>query len=64
MDPEELKASHDRYVWKQIHTLDRLHEELASLYRTRSTDRKRIDLMWRVIQEKEMQLRLDGVEVG
>lgn len=55
------ETSRTRYLWKQIHTVNVLHQELASLYRTKSTDQKRIRILWNAIEEKEALLYLEGV---
>lgn len=60
--PDELEASRKRFLWKAVHQLDILHSELASLYRQVSPDQKRIDALWRTIEEFEMNLKLDGVD--
>lgn len=62
MLPEEIEASHAKYVWKQVHQLDELHNELASLYQHGGADKKRIDLIWRAIDTVEMNLALEGVD--
>jgi len=62
MHPSELEESRKRYLWKMVHQLDVLHSELASLYRMDSPDQKRIDVIWRAIEEIEMNLTLDGVD--
>jgi hypothetical protein len=37
-----------------------LHNELASLYRTKSRDYKRIQLLWDAIERKEAVMILEG----
>lgn len=63
MDPNEIEASRNKYLWKQINMVQVLHQELASLYATKSTDDKRKALLWRQIEEKEALLFLEGVTV-
>lgn len=48
-------------VWRIQHQLDILHSELASLYRTKSSDRKRINMLWSAIEAKEADLVIEGV---
>lgn len=48
-------------IWRLQHQLDILHSELASLYRTKSNDRKRITMLWSAIEQKEADLVLQGV---
>lgn len=62
--PDEYEESQARYAWKQIHALNNLHGELASLYRVRSTDKRRIKLLWTLIEEREGNLRTIGIEYG
>jgi hypothetical protein len=52
-----------KYIWKQISTVNVLHQELASLYRTKSTDGKRIRILWNAIEEREALLFLEGVDL-
>lgn len=60
--PENDEA---RYLWKEIAAINALHGELASLYRVKSNDRKRINLLWNVIEEKEALLFLEhGYELA
>jgi hypothetical protein len=61
MDPNDMEASHRRYLWKLIHGLNTLHGELASLYARPHQDKKTIDLIWAQIDELEMNLLLEGV---
>lgn len=44
-----------------IHEVNKLHEELASLYRVRSRDHKRIEMLWRAIETREQVLRAERV---
>jgi hypothetical protein len=60
--PEEYEASQARYVWKNIRALNELHGELASLYRVRSTDKRRIKVLWSLIHEREANLRSVGFD--
>lgn len=58
IDPRDERA---RWVWREYHRIQVLHQELASLYRTKSTDFKRIRLLWNAIDEGEQILTLEGV---
>jgi hypothetical protein len=64
LDPTEIEASRNKYLWKQLSSLDILHSELASLYRMVPQDKRRIALVWRAIEEKEALLVLDGVDIN
>lgn len=55
-DPGEAK-----WVWSEVARVLALHRELASLYRTRSSDRKTIRQLWELIDEGEFALRTVGV---
>ena len=55
--------SRTKYLWKQIHSVNVLHQELASLYRTKSSDHRRIRILWNAIEEKEALLYLEGVSL-
>ena len=61
---EEFEASRKRYLWKVVQQLDVLHSELASLYRSGSTDHKRIAVIWKTIDDLEMSLLMEGVNYG
>lgn len=50
-----------KWIWRTKREVDVLHSELASLYRTKSNNRKLIPLLWRKIEEKEALLVLEGV---
>lgn len=67
MSDEEFTApdisGRNRYLWQELRKLQNLHQELASLYQTKSTDTKRKLILWRVIEEKEALLFLEGVDV-
>lgn len=52
-----------KWIWRTKRDVDVLHSELASLYRTKTADRKLITLIWRKIEEKEALLVLEGVEL-
>lgn len=60
----ENTMARDKHIWKELNMLNVLHQELASLYRTNSTDEKRKALLWRAIEEREALLFLEGVTVG
>lgn len=60
--PDEIESSRKRYLWKQVQQLDVLHSELASLYGSKTRDQKRIDIIWRSIDEIEMNLLLEGID--
>lgn len=53
----------DDFVARYLN-LQRLHQELASLYTTKSKDSGRIDLLWKAIEEQEALLKLDGIDVA
>jgi hypothetical protein len=50
----------DRQIMKYL-KLMRLHQELSSLYRTRSKDRRSISNLWYHIDGLELDLRSEGV---
>jgi hypothetical protein len=52
----------DRQIMKYL-KLMRLHRELASLYRTKSKDRRSISNLWYHIDGLELDLRSEGVEL-
>ena len=52
-----------KWIWRTKREVDVLHSELASLYRSKTADRKLITLIWRKIEEKEALLVLEGVEL-
>lgn len=60
--PDELEASHKRYLWKVVYQLDILHSELQSLYLSKTRDQKRIDVIWHTIDELEIRLLVEGVD--
>lgn len=64
LDPSEIEASRNKYLWKEMNVIQRMHQELASLYSTKSQDSKRIALLWRAIEEREALLALDGVDIN
>lgn len=53
-----------KYIWKEIYQVTQLHRELASLYRTKSTDRRTINALWNAIEEKEAILFLEGIDLS
>jgi hypothetical protein len=48
-------------VWLKYLKLMRLHRELASLYRAKSSDRRTISSLWYFIDGLELDLRHEGV---
>lgn len=63
-DPENSLAydvEDARAVWDTAARAQDLHTELASLYRTGSSDRRTINLLWEKIEEAEYWLRDRGV---
>ncbi len=57
-DPEDAK-----WVGVEAARVLGLHRELASLYRTKSTDKRTIQRLWELIDEGENALRLVGVQL-
>lgn len=53
--------AHADRVWMKYLKLQGLHMELASLYRTKSKDRKTISTLWYYIDGLELDLRAEGV---
>lgn len=49
--------------WRKYQQVMALHYELASLYRSKSTDRKTISRLWAMIDEAEFDLIYMGVEL-
>lgn len=60
MPPSQARAEHIALKYLK---LQRLHTELASLYRTKSRDRRTIANLWYNIDALELDLRADGVEL-
>lgn len=52
-----------RWVVQEVRRVNSLHQELASLYRTKSRDRRTIQTLWRNIEEGEAGLRAIGVRL-
>lgn len=50
-----------KWIWQEAARVYRLHGELASLYRTKSRDKRTINTLWERIDEGEAALRLVGV---
>lgn len=63
MDNETLRRREAEYTWHLQAAVNRLHSELASYYRVKSTDRKTIRALWNAIEEKESELFTRGVNV-
>lgn len=61
---QDIEESRHRYLWKAIQKLDVLHSELASLYQLGVRDQRRIDTIWKSIENLETELLLDGVNYG
>jgi CDP-glycerol glycerophosphotransferase (TagB/SpsB family) len=57
------KLEDARWIWEEAARVYRLHGELASLYRTRSNDKRTIRTLWEKIDEGEAALRLVGVQL-
>ena len=49
--------------YRKYHQVMNLHHELASLYRSKSTDRKTIARLWAAIDTAELELTYMGVEL-
>jgi hypothetical protein len=57
-----MTMDNDQLVIETMFELKQLHGELASLYRTKSSDTKRVIILWREIEKREALLELEGVE--
>jgi hypothetical protein len=55
-DPEQA-----RWIWEEAARIYGLHNELASLYRNNSRDKRTINDLWALIEEGEYALRVVGV---
>lgn len=63
-DPvKDVFSDNDMTLIDTMWEVKRLHQELASLYRTRSRDAQRINTLWREIEKREELLELNGVLV-
>jgi len=65
MNPEGLPHNPDaaeRVIQKYLKLMS-LHRELASLYRTKSRDRRTIANLWYYIDGLEIDLRAEGVKL-
>ena len=60
--PPDMNEKH-KYLWRELRELIQLHQELASLYRTKSSDSKRKVILWNAIEQREALLFLEGVDV-
>lgn len=60
---QDLEHSLDeaRDIWQEAARVMALHRELASLYRTKSKDKTRIETLWDRIREGEAGLSRQGV---
>jgi hypothetical protein len=52
-----------RWLWEEFARIQALHGELAYLYRTGSRDTRTIKILWELIEEGEMGLRVAGVKL-
>lgn len=50
-------------MWQEAARVYRLHNELANLYRSNSTDKRTINTLWERIEEGEAALALVGVNL-
>jgi len=58
-----FRAEDARWVWEEAARINGLHNELAYLYRTKSTDVRTIKKLWELIEEGEYALRVVGVRL-
>lgn len=55
-------SEHTERITFKLAKLERMHRELASLYRAKTRDRRSIAALWYYIDGLELELRAGGVE--